>query len=267
MKRGLGTFLSGMLAGAMLLGCGTAALAAGGGITFGAMGVKTLNGKTVVEPGETVVNASGCEIPAAIIYTDEKGGGNTYLHVRTVAEALELPVDWEKDTIYLGGKPGSLTVDHGVTGVDQVSMNRPKTQVGAKAGRYTEIEPYWPTKEEITGTFDNASHIVASSAGGSFGPADGNGGYLSLSITNNTESDLRLVLRSPRVLSMLQDSIPATIVPAGETVIRTFCEEPYTGYLYARELQYMVYFDGYAPPAADSKLDVTISAVSFEKQN
>lgn len=54
-----------MLAGAMLLGCGTAALAAGGGITFGAMGVKTLSGKTVVEPGETVVNATGCEIPAA----------------------------------------------------------------------------------------------------------------------------------------------------------------------------------------------------------
>lgn len=265
MKRGLGIFLSGVLAGAMLLGCGTAALAAGGGVTFGAMGLKTISGKTVVEPGERIMNASGCEIPAAIIYTDEKGCGNTYLHVRTVAQALELPVDWEKDMIYLGGKPGDMTVQQGVTGVDEVSMNLPKTRVRSKAGRYTEIEPYWPAKEEITGTFDDASHIVASAVGGSFGPADGNGGYLSLSITNHSKSDLRLVLRSPRAFSMFQDSIPATIVPAGETVIRTFSEEPYAGYLYPGELQYMVYFNGYAPPEANSKLDVTISTVSFEK--
>ena len=159
----LGTFLSGMLAGAILLGCGTAALAAGGAVSFGTMGLKSISGKTVAEPGETITNAVGCQIPAAIVYTDEAGGDNTYIHIRTVGQALDLPIDYEDNMIYLGGKPAGLddiTITEFPTFTDPTALNA----VGSKAAYYTEIEPYWPTDKERGRIYDDKTHVISNGA-------------------------------------------------------------------------------------------------------
>lgn len=262
----LSAFLSGMLAGAMLLGCGTMALATGGGVTFGTMGIKTIGNKTVVEPGDTVTNAAGCEIPATILYTDEKGGGNTYVHIGTVAQALEIPIDWEDNTVYLGGKSrGNVVIDAAKPDWSELKLNN----VGAKAANYTEVEPYWPTKEEIMGSYGIGSRRISDGAGGSFGPiakGDGNGEYLSLSVTNNTQHDMYLTMRSPRLFYLLNDSLGTTLVPAGETVIRTFQAGEYTGYLSPREIWYNVYFLDHDVGRTEM-VDITTSAVSFSKQS
>lgn len=261
-QKRLGTFLSGMLAGAMLLGCGSAALAAAGGnVKFGSVGLKTISGKTVVEAGDTITNAKDCEIPAAIIYTDEAGGDNTYIHLRTIGEALELPVDWEAGMVYLGGKPGGLS-DITIGGSEPDHSNLPLNAAGAKAAHYTEVEPYWPTEKEITGTYSKDSHIVGLAAGGGFGPAN-NGEYLSLSITNNTGKDMYLSMRSPHLFHTRFERFPSTLVPAGKTVIRTFQAGTYDGYLYPREIDYSVYF--VEDESHNEKVDVTISAVNFIK--
>lgn len=259
-----GPFLAGMLAGAMLLGCGTAALAANaGGVSFGKMELKVM-GKTAVAAGETATNAAGCQIPSTLLYTDETGGGTTYVPLRTFSELLEIPLDWENDTIYLGGKPGKVEVNFDAQGPDPVSANRPKTQVGAKAGPYTEVEPYWPEKEEILGTFEEDTRVIASSgAGGSATTDPYKGGDISISITNNTQWSLRFTVRSPHIFSTQDDVLPSTIIPAGETVIRTFHAGEYDGWLYQQGLVYRVNFDGAMPPSPDSKVDVTISAVHF----
>lgn len=260
-QKRLGTFLSGMLAGAMLLGCGSAAMAAtaGGNISFGSVGIKTVSGQTAVEAGDTILNANGIEIPAAIVYTDEAGGGNTYVHLRTVGDALELPVDWENGVIYLGGKPGSTSnIVVGERKPDR--SNLPLNGAGATAAHYTEVEPYWPAESEIIGTDSKNTHITGLAAGGSLGPAE-NGEYLSLSITNNTKEDMYLSMRSPYLFYTLFERLPSTLVPAGETVVRTFRAGAYTGCLYPRELDYGVYFLDEA--SLGKPVDVTINAVQF----
>ena len=73
------SFFSGILTVALLLACGTAALAATGGtVTFGTVSL-SINGDTVLEKGETLLNDAGCAVPSTILYTDENGGGTTYV--------------------------------------------------------------------------------------------------------------------------------------------------------------------------------------------
>ena len=255
-----GTFISGMLTGAILLGCGTAALAAGGTVSFGTMGLTGVMGQTVVKAGEPLTNASGQEIPATIIYTDSAGGGNTYVPIRVVSELVDLPVDWEQDMIYLGGKSVDPVVSVGGDPAPAEGI-----QVGAKAGPYTEVAPYWPAQEEITTSYDLNSHIISTSGAAGSGAAESRGGYLSLSVTNNTKYNLRLSARSPRAITGLFDRFSSVAIAPGETVIRTFKAEQYTGYLYQRDIAYEVNFDSVDRPDGDTPVDVTVSCVTFQR--
>lgn len=260
-QKRLGTFLSGMLAGAILLGCGTAALAAGGAVSFGTMGLKSISGKTVAEPGETITNAVGCQIPAAIVYTDEAGGDNTYIHIRTVGQALDLPIDYEDNMIYLGGKPAGLddiTITEFPTFTAPTALSAP----GSKAVHFTEVEPCWPDREDWGSIYSNGTRMISNGAFGSLSyPL--NEKYLSLSITNNTETDMYLTMRCPDPYYSNIEKFPATLVPAGETVVRTFQVGEYTGYAYPRSINYNVYYLENSGIDRREKTDVTISAVSF----
>ena len=263
-KKILGAFLSGMLAGAVLLACGSAALAAGGSVNFGTMGLRTFRGKTVVKAGDTITNATGCEIPSTIVYTDEKGGDNTYLHIRTVGEALDIPVDWADGTVYLGGKPGGLS-DITVTESPTYSAPTALSAAGAKASHYTEVEPYWPTQKETGRIYDNESRLISGGADGAIG-YPGAGKYVSLSITNNTETDMYLLMRCCDPYGVDIESFPTTLIPAGKTVVRTFLAGEYTGYTDPRQISYYADYVQSSPLSGSPvHTDVTISAVSFSK--
>ena len=269
-RKGRGSFMLGMLAGVMLMNCGTAALAAAGGVTFGSAG-RTISGRTAIQAGETITNPNGCEIPSTIIYTDEQGGGNTYLSLRAVSELLDIPASWEDSMIYLGYMPssgGDVTISDSV-GSEELWAERPLHRAGAKAGPYTELEPHWPSEDEIEGWNNwtlkdvpmSGNYMVASDF---YCPLEDEG-YCALSITNTTGRDLVLAVCCPATIT--SDNFPDTVVPAGETVVRTFYAAPYTGGLSQRGLTFTLRGD---PAVVDGKVDKTVSAtvslVSFTPQ-
>ena len=93
MKR-IPTFLAGMLTAAVIGGLGVGALAASGAVTFNASNL-VFNGQQISAKGEGYTLDNGCQAPASITYTDEKGGGTTYLPVRRIAELLGIEIGWD----------------------------------------------------------------------------------------------------------------------------------------------------------------------------
>lgn len=261
------TFLSGMLTGALLVGGGTAALAAAGGsVSFGSMGL-TVNGKTSITAGETLTNAAGCEIPSTIVYTDEKGGGTTYIPVRQFSEMLNIPVDWAEGMIYLGDKPGgSVTITGTGDSADPIWTEQPLHQAGAQVGDFTEVEPILPANDKILkySIWDEAmteNGGTLSSAAYDVFPDEG--GYCSISVTNQTTAPLRMRVFSNSTITL--DYFPDTIVPAGETVTRTFRAGAYTGGLHHPKLSFDLSRDFSQPNARDS-VNVKVTVVSFDPE-
>ena len=101
MKR-IPTFVAGMLTAAVIGGLGVGALAASGAVTFNASNLM-FNGQQISAKGEGYTLDNGCQAPASITYTDEKGGGTTYLPVRRISELLDVETGWD-------GATGSVTV-------------------------------------------------------------------------------------------------------------------------------------------------------------
>ena len=101
MKR-IPTFLAGMFTAAVIGGLGVGALAASGAVTFNASNLM-FNGQQISAKGEGYTLVNGCQAPASITYTDEKGGGTTYLPVRRISELLDVETGWD-------GATGSVTV-------------------------------------------------------------------------------------------------------------------------------------------------------------
>ena len=101
MKR-IPTFVAGMLTAAVIGGLGVGALAASGAVTFNASNLM-FNGQQISAKGEGYTLVNGCQAPASITYTDEKGGGTTYLPVRRISELLDVETGWD-------GATGSVTV-------------------------------------------------------------------------------------------------------------------------------------------------------------
>ena len=101
MKR-IPTFLAGMLTAAVIGGLGVGALAASGAVTFNASNL-VFNGQQISAKGEGYTLDNGCQAPASITYTDEKGGGTNYLPVRRISELLDVETGWD-------GATGSVTV-------------------------------------------------------------------------------------------------------------------------------------------------------------
>ncbi|MCQ4864674.1 stalk domain-containing protein [Pseudoflavonifractor phocaeensis] len=109
MKR-IPTFLAGMLTAAVIGGLGVGALAASGAVTFNASALQ-LNGQQISAKGENYTLDNGQQVPASITYTDETGGGTTYLPVRRIAELLGIEIGWDSAT-------GSVTVAGDVKSAD-----------------------------------------------------------------------------------------------------------------------------------------------------
>lgn len=86
-------------AGATILvgGLSVTALAATGAVTFNASNL-SLNGTQISAKGENYTLANGQSVPASITYTDEKGGGTTYLPVRRIAELMGVETGWDGAT-------------------------------------------------------------------------------------------------------------------------------------------------------------------------
>lgn len=96
------SFAAGVLTMALIGGLGFSALAATGQVSFN-ISALSLNGTQVSAKGENYTLANGQSVPASITYTDEKGGGTTYLPVRRISELLDVETGWD-------GAAGAVTV-------------------------------------------------------------------------------------------------------------------------------------------------------------
>lgn len=235
----LSPFLSGMLTTALILGCVTVAQAAfQGKVSFGSVGVE-INRETAIEKGSQLTTDAGQSIPSSILYTDETGGGTTYLPLATISRMLELPVAWDGESgNVLLGYHGKSDIDVSVDpepGQSSGALNYP----GAKAGRYTETEPRLPAEGERWSTFQDISFTSGMGFTDSFAPDDGS--VISVTVTNRSEFPLELSVASVGMYS--RASLPTSKVPAGETVTRTFSVGEYDGYFYGDDLSIRLGYD------------------------
>lgn len=87
-------YFSGLITGILAVGLLTTALAASGNVSFNLSAIK-FNGEVISEAGEGYTLSNGCVAPASITYTDEKGGGTTYLPVRRIGELAGVTIGWD----------------------------------------------------------------------------------------------------------------------------------------------------------------------------
>lgn len=87
-------FLSGVLCATLVFSLAISALAIPGNVSFNLSAIK-FDGVVISEAGDGYTLSNGCVAPASITYTDEKGGGTTYLPVRRIGELTGVTIDWD----------------------------------------------------------------------------------------------------------------------------------------------------------------------------
>ena len=191
------------------------------------------------------------------------GGGTTYVPLAFFSQMLDIPVTWdgETGTVWLGNPPSedSTQIEFGTPEEDPIWETQPLHQAGAQAGLYTELEPYWPTQEEIKSAHAREEYFVSPSVvSDTYYPP--NGRYFALSITN--QSDVPLILSMAAESTITKDWLPDTVVPAGETVVRTFQMAEYTGALEPPALSFRLVYDR-TLSGLHNEIRATVSAVDF----
>ena len=216
-KRPVIPFLSGVLATALTMGCVTTALATSGLVQFSPVGLQ-LNGKAIFAAGDSVNTESGQSVPSSIVYTDEAGGGTTYLPLRTIANLLDVPITWDggETTVVLGrGDGGGITVEPGTGASAWDSL--PLHQAGKTAGPFAEVQP--DARKGGIMLLEETQFRSGSDFSRDIPFVGANGRYVSITVTNNGTQPL--LFQAGHLYATGRDML-ATQIPAGATVTRTF---------------------------------------------
>ena len=210
-------FLSGVLATVLTMGCVTTALAASGLVQFSPVGLQ-LNGKAIFAAGDSVNTENGQSVPSSIVYTDEAGGGTTYLPLRTIANLLDVPITWDgaETTVVLGrGDGGGITVEPGTGASAWDSL--PLHQAGKTAGPFAEVQP--DARKGGIMLLEETQFRSGSDFSRDIPFVGANGRYVSITVTNNSTQPL--LFQAGHLYATGRDML-ATQIPAGATVTRTF---------------------------------------------
>lgn len=209
-------FLCGMLASLALCVCATTALAdfsPANPLKFNTLNMRVA-GKLVLREDETLTSDNGATIPSSILYTDEFGGGTTYLPVRIVTQSLSLDTEWIQDShtlnVTLEGDQELRTFNTNFPGMSFLDPDTEEeflTEVEPKQGIGTNlIEPFI---HQDTASYQHTFENLDPSKGGN----------LSITITNNGSYPLKFGLG---LMAGNAFASTPTQVPAGETVTRSF---------------------------------------------
>lgn len=242
-KRG---FVAGLVTALALCACVTASLAATGAVQFNQMEL-SLNGGTLLPKGENLTTESGASIPSSILYTDEQGGGTTYIPIRVLTEKLGWETVWD-------GEQGALDVRlTGDLALSLMSLNQAgKTWVGLME----EVEPVQP--QDGHKLLDQAEHSGTQPYWHSFQDLDlEKGTCLSITVTNSGSAPVQFDLGFGTSAQAFTSD--ATQVPAGETVTRTvklLSQEAVNEKLLSIRLR--------GAEGTDHTLDLTVDAVQFD---
>lgn len=240
-------FIGGVITALLICGCVTTALAASGNVTLNAVNLY-FDGLRVSQKDETLLTTSGETIPSSILYTDDKGWNTTYIPIGEIAEAYQLPIDWDESS-------------------DKVTVSL-DSEMQLHAG------PAWSTDWTLNDWFKEVKSIIpqggmtvlastkhqsAAAFSSDVMLTDGNGRYVSVTVTNHNTK--------PVVFSLghrfSDDNITHadSEIPAGVTVTRTVEIISPEGQTY-NSLYVSV---GYPFFVADVlvPIDITVSAVQF----
>ena len=256
MKR-VAVLLAGLLTGAILFSCGTPA--GNGTLRSGSWGLN-INQRPVIEPGKGIDEEEN--IPSSVTYTDKEGNITVYMPIQTVAQLLDIPsrLDEKQNKVWLGDIPSSEYFDTDDSSIistisdifsdifsddedifESIDIEElrkqelewadhlPLHRVGESVGLFTELEPYQPDPDEIGYYLEQTTTGRALFETRYWLPTSNENEYYSFSITNHSETPLVLYVTS--ISTITRDSFSPTIVPVGETVVRTFQFAPYTGTL------------------------------------
>ncbi len=143
-------FFSGVLTATLVFGLAISALAASGNISFNLSAIK-FNGEVISEAGEGYALSNGCVAPASITYTDEKGGGTTYLPARRVSELLGVDIGWDpaSGAVTIGKTEQPVTPDTTANAPDYSDWS------AEDEAAYQEFKGMWEIEIE-----DNSARIV-----------------------------------------------------------------------------------------------------------
>lgn len=181
------TFVSGMLAMAMVLALTGTAFAAAGKLQVSTAGIVVLDEERV-KPG-TEYTANGSKIPAVVTYQDAAGKTYSYLPVQMLPDLLNVTTSWSesRNSVVLG--PTIEGVVYSEDNPDNPLTHKTPTApvLGRTKGPFTEIDPkkvdtsnkpvgivHDGTKVQTVTSFDTGSY---------FSPERGK--YIVLKVTNN----------------------------------------------------------------------------------
>lgn len=258
-------FLSGILCCTLVFGLATTALALSGSVSFNEVNL-TLNRKKAFSKGDTLTNDTGRSIPSSITYTDEDGGGTTYIPLAYVSRLLDTQIAWDQatQTVKLGygavGE-GSGTSSGGGSLTEGASgglTDLPLNAIGSTAAPFKEIAPVMP-KEGERYSYAIAPTDYTSQEGyeNAVPLSVGSGKYCSITVTNH--NDYPLLFTLGRQYNQSTEKI-YTHIPAGQTVTRTVQIEEQPGALISPKLLVAVgYYD------ATKDMHITIEGVQFGK--
>lgn len=247
-KRNYLSFFCGMATALALSACVTSALAAADMVEFNVVNL-SFNSKQVLTQGEAIEASNGAKVPSSILYTDEQGGGTTYLPVRYLFETLGMPVEWD-------GTENMVEVD--VEGDYALNLLGTKRSSYAKFQAFKEVEAVQPEdgKELLKNTKYQSDAGEAYEA--ILTPKRKNGELISITVTNyDTEKAVQFDLGTNADDTYIL--LPVR-VPAGESVSRTVEITDFDALDNCP-----VYISVSCPDDIGRTLDLEISAVQIKK--
>lgn len=220
----ISTFLSGMLAMAMVMALTGAALAKSGAVTFNQAGI-TLFGEVKVQKGQDFQAPNGQSVPSVITYEDEAGGKTNYLSVRQLSELLDADIAWNSET-------GNVDIaPHGKSNIvvtswdnDDVPELPAVPEYGTVAGPFKEIDPATvDTNGRYESAFEN-ERFTSSHYGLTFKipVAEESGRYIVIDVTNNGEEDRAVRVWRPITIGARYEPFTEVKVAPGQTLRRAF---------------------------------------------
>lgn len=239
----LAPFLSGAVAALLVCACVGASLAASGAVRFNTASV-SFHGKTLFHKGKDLTGENGAAIPSTILYTDEQGGGTTYVPLRVLAQALHMPMYWDQETGYLEVRLSG----------DQALYMLELDDAGSEyEGLAEEVEPIVPSGGKAL--VDKVLHQGEAAFEKEFPLDQRDGAYLSITVSNHGEYPLQFSLG----FGMGDVNITKpTQIPAGATVTRTLkCYEE------ADFKELPIYMKVGNAPDSLHLIDAEITAVQF----
>lgn len=204
----LPSFLAGMCLMALLTALAGTALAASGGVTFNTASLY-LNGMAISEKGSSLKTDAGAAIPSTILYTDALGGKTHYVPVRSLTDALHLPLTWDGESsrmdIFAQGDPALYAL--------------PLSSNGKIMEFFQEIAPI----PDATGKTVLSPRRHDANEGFSMDlPLKAKGGrYVSVTVENHYSTPLLFELGQRYDADTGDRAVFPTQIPAGETVTRT----------------------------------------------